>query len=138
MTQVLAGRSKPKTALHKTGRKYVFSTSCAAPGDKGNGDGREGSLAPVDHEGVEESEGAQGAEDQEEPEDDQEPIDDDEEEAQGQRVFRNPGQPTQAMIDEHRITHMPYRPWCEHCVRGKAKRKQSLKIKGEYTECAHT
>ena len=42
------------------------------------------------------------------------------------------------MIDEHRITHMPYRPWCEHCVRGKAKRKQSLKIKGEYAECAHT
>ena len=29
-------------------------------------------------------------------------------------------EPTKAEREQHEITHMPYRSWCEHCVRGKA------------------
>jgi len=28
--------------------------------------------------------------------------------------------PSQAEVEEHELTHMPYRSWCDHCVRGKA------------------
>ena len=58
----------------------------------------------------------------------------DQEEAQQPRAVRDPGQPTQAMIDEHDLTHIPYRPWCDTCVRGKAKRKPSRTISGAYSE----
>ena len=27
--------------------------------------------------------------------------------------------PTQAEVDEHNMTHLPYRSWCTHCVRGR-------------------
>ena len=29
--------------------------------------------------------------------------------------------PTQREIEEHMITHIPFRDWCPHCVRGKSK-----------------
>ena len=41
----------------------------------------------------------------------------------GRRVPKrvaDPKMPTQAEIDEHNLTHMPYRSWCIHCVRGRA------------------
>ena len=56
-----------------------------------------------------------------------------EEEAVQPRGARDPGQPTQADRDEHDLTHIPYRPWCEACVKGKAKRKPSRRICGAYS-----
>ena len=38
------------------------------------------------------------------------------------------------MIDEHDLTHIPYRPSCDACVRGKAKRKPSQTICGACSE----
>lgn len=32
-----------------------------------------------------------------------------------------PAQPLQAERDAHEVNHLPYRSWCRHCVRGKAK-----------------
>ena len=29
--------------------------------------------------------------------------------------------PTRAEIEEHNLTHLPYRSWCRHCVRGREK-----------------
>eukprot|EP00971_Amphidinium_carterae_P175044 3469955-Amphidinium_carterae.1 len=29
--------------------------------------------------------------------------------------------PTQQEIEEHNITHIPYRDWCKHCVQGRSK-----------------
>ena len=29
--------------------------------------------------------------------------------------------PSQQEVDEHMITHVPFRDWCPHCVRGKSK-----------------
>ena len=34
--------------------------------------------------------------------------------------IRDPGQPTQAQIDAHNLTHCPFEAWCSHCVRGQA------------------
>ena len=47
---------------------------------------------------------------------------DSENEDEGRKVrqIRDPGQPTQEEVDEHELTHCPYKPWCSHCVRGKA------------------
>ena len=44
------------------------------------------------------------------------------------KVFRDPGQPTQEELEEHRIDHMPFRSWCPHCVRSRATERQHRKI----------
>ena len=41
-------------------------------------------------------------------------------EAQLARKVREPGEPTSAEISDHNITHLPFRSWCAHCVRGKS------------------
>ena len=33
-----------------------------------------------------------------------------------QRIAVDPGQPTMEEVEEHRVTHHPYRSWCKHCV----------------------
>ena len=35
--------------------------------------------------------------------------------------LRDPGEPTQQELDDHVKTHVPFRGWCPHCVRGRAK-----------------
>ena len=32
-----------------------------------------------------------------------------------------PISPTEAQVESHRLTHLPFQPWCEECVSGKAK-----------------
>ena len=36
------------------------------------------------------------------------------------RAVRDPGQPTREEREHHELTHLPFRPWCEHCVAGRA------------------
>ena len=60
-----------------------------------------------------------------------------EEEHRRPRVLRNPGQPTESEIEEHNATHIPYRPWCEACNRGRAKKKPSLRLCGAYSHSEH-
>ena len=36
-------------------------------------------------------------------------------------AIKAPYQPTQKEIDDHNPTHLPYRSWCRHCVRGRGK-----------------
>ena len=36
------------------------------------------------------------------------------------RMVRDPGQPTRDERARHDLTHLPFRPWCEYCVAGKA------------------
>ena len=41
----------------------------------------------------------------------------------GQRhpiLARDPQLPSQTEIDEHNMTHLPFRSWCLNCVRGRA------------------
>ena len=53
-----------------------------------------------------------------------------EEEAERPRGLRDPGTPSAAEVAEHNLTHIPTRPWCAHCVRGKSKDKRSLRLTG--------
>ncbi len=41
------------------------------------------------------------------------------EEAVKARKATTPEQPTQKQIDDHELTHFPFRSWCVHCQRGK-------------------
>lgn len=49
------------------------------------------------------------------------------------KVAADPKMPTQAEIDEHCITHLPHRSWCEVCIkaRGREAAHASKKKKGE-------
>ena len=53
-----------------------------------------------------------------------------EQETDRQRVAPDPGQPTQAEIDEHEVDHSPFRPWCEACCKGRAKDHPSFRVQG--------
>eukprot|EP00971_Amphidinium_carterae_P110018 2179228-Amphidinium_carterae.1 len=37
------------------------------------------------------------------------------------RTLKTPTLPSQQEIDEHNLTHLPYRDWCKHCVQGKSR-----------------
>ena len=41
-------------------------------------------------------------------------------EARKARMPADPGRPTQKEVDEHNLSHWPFRSWCPHCVKGKA------------------
>ena len=43
------------------------------------------------------------------------------EEGQVAKLLRQPYEPTAQERAEHEKTHIPYRPWCSHCVRGKGR-----------------
>ena len=58
----------------------------------------------------------------------------DDQEADAPRMARAPGQPSQADIDQHELTHCPYRSWCDACVRGQAKDSPSTKVSGQFAE----
>ena len=42
-------------------------------------------------------------------------------------VATEPVQPTEKEREEHAYTHLPYRSWCPHCVRGKARAQRHKK-----------
>ena len=35
------------------------------------------------------------------------------------KKVQDPRVPTHAEVDDHNMTHLPYRSWCTHCVRGR-------------------
>ena len=41
-------------------------------------------------------------------------------EAEPLRIAQSPQKPSAADVEEHRVTHIPYRSWCRECVEGKA------------------
>ena len=36
------------------------------------------------------------------------------------KTLRSPSRPTQAEVDEHNVSHIPFRDWCPFCVQGAA------------------
>eukprot|EP00971_Amphidinium_carterae_P345958 6487169-Amphidinium_carterae.1 len=48
-------------------------------------------------------------------------------EANQPKTYKEPSLPTRQEIDEHNLTHLPYRDWCKHCVQGKSKSHQHQK-----------
>ena len=59
-------------------------------------------------------------------------------EAQAPRAAKAPNKPSQREIDEHDLTHCPYRAWCEACVRGQAKDDCHMTITGPDAESSVT
>ena len=39
--------------------------------------------------------------------------------------------PSKEDVDSHMVTHIPYRSWCDHCVRGRAVNDHHPKEKSE-------
>lgn len=43
----------------------------------------------------------------------------------------DPLMPRDAEVREHKLTHLPFRSWCRHCVRGRGKEMAHFKTKDE-------
>ena len=43
------------------------------------------------------------------------------------RVMKNPKEPTQAEVDQHNVSHCPFRSWCKVCVMGQSVTKGHFK-----------
>ena len=55
------------------------------------------------------------------------------EDCEPKRTAPDPGMPTQAEVEEHNVDHLPYRSWCECCVRGKATGEPHKRVQVEST-----
>ena len=51
------------------------------------------------------------------------------EEGERSRALTTPKAPTARDWEEHMVSHWPFRNWCEHCVRGKAKADHHKAVK---------
>ena len=54
-----------------------------------------------------------------------------EEEGVEPMVKRMEQRPSQEDVDQHMLTHIPYRSWCDHCVRGRAVNDHHKKSRGQ-------
>ena len=52
------------------------------------------------------------------------------------RVFTSPGQPSAIERAKHKATHIPFRSWCSHCVRGRGRDRQHRLCSG-YDQNGH-
>ena len=50
------------------------------------------------------------------------------EEAELPKTMRFETRPREEEVRMHNQTHLPYRSWCPHCVRGKARRRNHRKM----------
>ena len=93
------------------------------PKKEGDGMNEVGEEKPGNEEGPREDEGKM------------EEIDIDDEEAPATCMpCTEPGKPTKKEIEEHAVTHLPFRSWCPQCVMGKAKDDPHRKVEQEVKE----
>ena len=48
----------------------------------------------------------------------------------GPRYVRKINAPTQEEVEKHNRTHLPFRIWCPHCMRGRGKEAPHYRSKG--------
>ena len=65
---------------------------------------------------------------------DEDGTDKDEEEAQEPVTRRAPKGPTKEEREKHEATHLPFREWCQHCIRGRGRNKPHKKKAEEEKE----
>ena len=53
-----------------------------------------------------------------------------EEEAEPLRAARDPGCPSEKQVEEHRLTHLPFRTWCKWCNLGRGRGLQHRQSPG--------
>ena len=46
------------------------------------------------------------------------------------RACSSPARPSEEEVSNHMLCHLPFRSWCPHCVRGKAKGKPHMSARG--------
>ena len=80
---------------------------------------RDSVLKPFDQD-KEENENRQGDNSGEGGEDDGETMSLEEEEGIKVKLGKMEKAPTKEEVMAHRVNHIPFRSWCEHCVKGKA------------------
>ena len=73
-------------------------------------------------------------EQEEEPEEETREREGEPEEARRAKGPKAPTKPSKEEVDDHMLTHLPFRSWCPHCVRGKSKGKPHKKTEGEQRE----
>ena len=83
-------------------------------------------LKNINHSATERSEcAAEGVEEDDEPDVECHPCGEGlgEHEAGNRETIRvsSPYKPSEKEVDEHDLTHLPYRSWCRHCIRGRGK-----------------
>ena len=61
-------------------------------------------------------------------------VEDESGEAREPRILRDPGAPTEAEVEQHNVTHLPFRAWCPACVEGKARDRKHRKQGGSDTK----
>ena len=77
------------------------------------------------------SEGVEGGDDQA---DEDRETEEESGEVRNSRKAGQPRMPTKQEKDEHERTHVPFRSWCEHCVRGQASEYKHSTVKGVNAE----
>ena len=50
-------------------------------------------------------------------------------EARKVKKMMDPKLPTQDEIEEHNLTHLPFRNWCRHCIKGRGREMPHMTIK---------
>ena len=50
-------------------------------------------------------------------------------EAELPKVIKCDNRPSKEEVRIHNLTHLPYRSWCPHCVRGKARRHRKRRMR---------
>ena len=60
-------------------------------------------------------------------------LDDENEERESESLpkLRDPGQPSKEEVEEHNLSHLPHRSWCEICVKARAKEGPHRRISDE-------
>ena len=53
------------------------------------------------------------------------------------KKLQEPKMPTRTEIEEHNLTHLPYRSWCRHCVRGRG-RSYRTSVSGSRERCQNS
>ena len=62
---------------------------------------------------------------------------DEEEEAKIPRIIKYPKRPTSKEVEQHNITHLPFRDWCPYCIQGGAPNRNHNKIKEQDYSIPH-
>ena len=94
--------------------------------ERGGGDAWDNMMKPFDQDAEEQK-------DKEEKEDGELAS----EEAARAKIVKPGYHPTSKEIAEHMVNHLPYRAWCKHCIKGKAKGLPHRKI-GEEVKVEET
>jgi len=114
---------KPKRQRTETGEEERTSGNAESSGfgKEANGEGTFGKEA--NGEGIEEEKDLECSDKEEEDaKSEQDPGD-----LRSMRKMIDPCLPTRAEVDEHEMTHLPFRNWCRHCIMGRGTERGHFK-----------